>query len=165
MRYKLRTLLILMAVGPPGIGVWSAYERFSASNCGGNNAALCYVRMYSIFLENAADESPNGEFDVTSATPRQRTQLAEIAHCPWLRGGQILVSIRPYRSEPSEPRRIVAVCDRAFRNVPRYVFGTAPPTFAASFSDGSTALLTAKEFDALDRSAFGSLIEIIGKSE
>jgi hypothetical protein len=164
MRFRLRTLLIVLALGPPAMGLWSAYERLKWSNCGGNNAALSDVRMYAIFLQNAADESAKGEFDIASATPKQLSQLAEIAHDPWLRGGQLLVSSKPYRLEPLEERRIIVVCDRPFRNVPRYVFGEAPPTHAAAYSDGSTALLSARAFAALDRSALMPLNEIVRKS-
>src|SRR5436190_6333576 len=123
LRYKLRTLLIVLAVAPMVLATFFAWDRINTSNCGGNNAALSDVRAYAIFIQCAADESANGEFLITAPTPKQRKQLAEIAHDPWLRGGQLLVSTKPNRSEPSEPRRIVIVCNRPFKNVPRYVFG------------------------------------------
>jgi hypothetical protein len=164
MRYRLRTLMMVLALGPPMLGMLCSWHRINGTNCGGNNAALNDVRNYAVFIQRAADENTNGEFLISAATTRQCKQLAEIAHDPWLRGGQLLVSTKPYRSTASEPRRIVAVCDGAFANVPRRVFGEAPPTHAAGFSDGSTSLLTANEFDALDRSSFISLNEITKQS-
>src|SRR5688572_11247892 len=161
LRYKLRTLLILLAIGPPLLATFVAWDRINTTNCGGNNAALSDVRSYATFTQCAADDSIDGEFRVTSATAKQLKQFAEIAHDPWLRGGQFLVSTKPYRSEASEPRRIIIVCDRPFTNVPRYVFGEGPPTYAAGFSDGSTSLLMAKDFATLDRSSLVPLNEIV----
>lgn len=160
-RFSLRTLLIALALGPMVLALGSAWSRLGWTNCGGNNAALADVRSYAIIAQMAADESTEGEFLVTSATAGQLNWLSEIANDSWLRGGQILVSMKPYRLESSEPRRIIAVCDRPFRNVPRYIFGEAPPTHAAAYSDGSTALLTAKEFAALDRSTMIPLNQLI----
>ena len=159
--YSLRTLLIALAVGPLALALFLSWDRINGTNCGGNNAALSDVRAYAIFIQCAANESKDGVFLVTSATPKQRKQLAEIAHDPWLRGGQLLVSKVPYRLQTTEPRRIVAVCDRPFTNVPRHVFGEAPPTHAVGFSDGSSSLLTSREFAGLDRSSLVPLNEVI----
>jgi hypothetical protein len=164
MRYRLRTLLIVLVIGPMAIACcfwFVAWSRLNTTNCGGNSAALSDVRCYVTIAQMAADESTEGQFLVTQATPSQLNWLSEIASDPWLRGGQLLVSMKPYRLEPSEPRRIIAVCDRPFTNVPRYIFGQAPPTHAAAYSDGSTALLTATEFAALDRSTMIPLNQLV----
>ena len=157
--------MIVLAVGPVVLALFPAWNQFNSTNCGGNNAARNVVQCYAIIAQNAADESASGEFLVTSATPMQLKQLSQIARDPWLRGGQLLVSTTPYRLAPSEPRRLIVVFDRPFRNVPRYVFGEAPPTHVAGYSDGSTALLTVKEFAALDRSTLIPLSEIVLQSD
>jgi len=43
------------------------------------------------------------------------------------------------------------------------VFGSAPATHAAARADGSTVLLTTKEFEALDRSVFVPLSDIVAE--
>ena len=134
MQYRLRTLLIALALGPMAIACcfwFVAWNRLNTTNCGGNIEALSDVRGYVTIAQMAGDESTEGQFLLTQATRSQLNWLSEIASDPWLRGGQLLVSMKPYRLESSELRRIIAVCDRPFRNVPRYIFGEAPPTHAA----------------------------------
>ena len=162
-RYSLRTLLILLAIGPPVLGLWAAWERLKWSNCGGNNAALSDVRLYTLIAEREALASPNCQFDVTSATPSQCRALADVVNDIWIRDAGFLVSTRPYVVNQLQPKSVVIVCDRPFRNVPRYLFGQPPPAYAAAFSDGTTALLTEKQFAALDHAAFVSLNTLIGQ--
>ena len=161
MRYRLRTLLIVFALtalvlaGAVTVAQVS-WWRMRTSNCGGNSAALTDARLYTIIMQMAAEENAAGEFRITSATPNQRKQLATIAQ----EDAHFLVSTQPYRLD-SGPRRIVIVCHRPYTNVPRRPFGTAPPTHAVGYSDGSTALLTTTEFAALDRSSLTPLNEIL----
>jgi hypothetical protein len=74
MRYRLRTLLIVLTIGPMAIACcfwFVARNRLNTTNCGGNNAALTDVRGYMTIAQMAADESTEGQFLVTQATPSQ----------------------------------------------------------------------------------------------
>jgi hypothetical protein len=59
---------------------------------------------------------------------------------------------------------LLIVCDCAFRNVPRQLIGSAPPTHAAAFSDGSTRLISTEEFAAIDRSSLVPLDELLARA-
>jgi len=161
MRYRLRTLLILLALGPAAIGTFVAWERLSTTNCGGNNAALTDAQLYLVLVQAHAIESPKTEWVATKLTAGQRQDLRQLADDPWLLGGQFLVSTEPFGVDSFRNRRLLIVCDRPFTNVPRYVFGQAPPTHAAAYSDGTTALLSKEEFAGLDRSKLVSLSELL----
>ncbi len=132
-----------------------------SSNCGGNSAALSNVRQYVLFVQNAAIESPEHRFCVASATPEQREQLADLASNLWVGNAHYLVSTSPYKGPSAGPRRVLMVCDTPFRNVPRSYWMPPPPTHAASFSDGTTGLISVAEFQSLDRSTFKPLDELI----
>jgi hypothetical protein len=121
------------------------------SNCGGNNAGLADVRLYLLIAQPTAESSPNGAFDVARANVDPRKQLAEIANDPWIGDARFLVSTSPYTCR-SSPREILIVCDGAFRNVPRRLFGQSPPTHATAFTDGSVDIISVGEFQAQNRS-------------
>jgi hypothetical protein len=163
MRYGLWTLLVLGTIALPVLAALQVLPRFGYTNCGGNNAAQSDVRMYLALAHVAAMNSPTEEFAVELATLEERQHLAQIADDLWLGGGGFLVCTKPIRFDESARPRVVIVCDRAFTNVPRYVFGTAPPTHAIGLSDGSTALISAKEFAAMDKSSFVPLAQILAR--
>lgn len=135
------------------------------SNCGGNSAALNDVKWYSLIVQLAAEENPDHEFRIDCATPNQREELAHIANDFWVSGARFLVSTRPYRLQSTAPPRLLIVCDRAYRNVPRRLIGSAQPTHAAAFSDGSCRLLSEAEFEAIDRSVLVPLQELLADGE
>jgi hypothetical protein len=147
------SVLLLLGISlPPG---------FQASNCGGNTAALHDVKWYSLIVQLAAEENPKHEFRIDRVTRDQQDELAQIANDFWVSGARFLVSTRPYQLEsPAQPRLII-VCDRPYRNVPSRLIGSAPPTHAAAFSDGSRRLLSVAEFEAIDRSALVPLDELL----
>lgn len=134
---------------------------FQASNCGGNAAALSAVKHYSLLVRLAAAEYSNGEFTIARATPRQREELAGIANGVWTPETRFLVFPAPCRLRSSEPPRLIIVCDRPYRNVPRRFFGSAPPTHAAAYSDGSCRLISVAEFAAIDRKSLVPLGELL----
>jgi hypothetical protein len=133
----------------------------STTNCGGNSAALANVRSYMLFVQRAAAESPDHQFLITSATAEQRRELSDLASDVWVKGAHYLVSTAPYRDASPEPRRVLMVCDIPFTNVPRRYLLRSPPTHAASFSDGTTGLISVAEFEALDRSTLRPLDELL----
>lgn len=129
------------------------------SNCGGNSEALNDVKLYALTMQWVAETQPDHQFSIASSTAGELAQLRDLATGP--AGAGFLVSPRPYRHPPAGPKRIVIVCDRAFTNVPRRLFGRAPPTHAAAYSDGSCGLISVADFKALDRSEFVPLEELL----
>jgi len=161
MRFRLRTLLILSATIPLLLGgAWLVEWSGFSTNCGGNNAAKSYVREYGIVMTMLAEESSAKQFSLGAATPTQRLRLAGIKTGWGVTEGDIFLSAEPLRLSDTKNRRIVVICSRPFTNVPRYLFHRAAPRHAVAFSDGSTALISAKEFAAIDRATFRRASEI-----
>ena len=134
------------------------------SNCGGNSAALADVNLFFHVVRSAQIGQLGHRFDLAAPTPDERDELRLIADDGWLGGAGFLVAPLP-EIRLSGPRRLLIVCDRPFRNVPRRLFGLAPPTHAAGFSDGSIGLITVAEFEGLDRSAFVPLERFLARTE
>ena len=152
-----KTLLLLGALLAIGAAVFPSLTY--TTNCGGNSAALAAVGTYTTLARVEAMDSPDHAFRVTSATAPQREQLAQLPGASWLRRAHFLVSTTPVAAESTE-HRVIIVCDTPYTNVPRRWFGSAPPSHAAGFSDGSTGLITSTEFAALDRTSFVALNEL-----
>lgn len=66
----------------------------------------------------------------------------------------------PVKEKDHSAHRVIVVCDKPYRNVPEQWIGSAPPTHAAAFCDGSYGLISPTEFAALDRSTFTFLDEL-----
>jgi hypothetical protein len=164
-RFNRKSLLVaglLLAIGAAVVS--TVIPITYASNCGGNSAALFVVSQYATIARMAAEESADRTFRVAAVTTEQREQLAHIARYHWIPNARFLVSTTPLSDQQSQPRRIIAVCDTPYCNVPQHKFGwwtiPAPATHAAAFSDGSTALISTAEFAALDRLSFRFLDEL-----
>ncbi len=149
-------LLLLGAVLAGGV-VFLLPLLSRSSNCGGNSAALSDVRQYALLVGNAAEASPDHTFRVDAATPEQRKELAEFVRNSWIPRARYLVSTASLSERELQTRRVKIVCDTPYRNVPRRWIGSAPPTHAAGYSDGSSGLISPAEFAALDRSSFAFL--------
>jgi hypothetical protein len=154
-------LLIVTGAGVLAIAAALIDGALQPTNCGGNSAALANVRQYMLFVQQAALANPEHHFCVTSATPEQREQLADLASDIWVGGARYLVSTSPYGVPLHGPRTVLMVCDTPFRNVPRSTLMPPPPTHAASFSDGTTGLISVTEFNSLDRSTLKPLDELV----
>jgi len=170
-RRALRTAMILIAAIAVLMGVIVAlaptfedYALRGRSNCGGNSAALHDVQTYSLIVRTAAAESPDRRFAIETATAEQREWLSQIVDDPWVRPARFLVSPRPYQDRPPGPRKVLIICDTPYRNVPRRILGTASPTHAAAFSDGSVGLISIAEFEALDHASLVLLDELLAAS-
>jgi len=157
MNWKLKVLLL----GILAVVVSAAIPtKMHMSNCGGNSAALSQVRSIDQFALICADEAAGGTFEFTAADDHQREELASDARNDWLHDAHFLVSTLPIVRTEAQQRKIVVVCDKPYRNVPQQTFGSAPPTHAAGYSDGSPGLISTKEFAALDLSHFKALDEL-----
>ena len=146
---------ILIAVGaliiPAGRG---------HTNCGGNTAALNNVQQIALFARTWSAESPDHSFRFTAANAEQRTWLAALSEDTWCPGARFLVTTDLIVGDAAHERGVIVVCDTPYRNVPQQMFGNAPPTHAAVFSDGSDELISTDQFDRLDRSKFVALDEL-----
>lgn len=130
---KIRLPLLILLVGLLAVGVTVSFTCFGLpSNCGGNSAALTDVKSIACIALLAASDAPDHSFLFAAPTPSERDQLTRLSHNHWIRNACILVTTSPVLERGTAPRRLVAVCDTAFRNVPQRRFGLAPPTHAAA---------------------------------
>ena len=138
------------------------------TNCGGNSAALSEVHGIALAALLNACDSPDHSFRFTTPTAWQREQLTHYGHTHWCPRARFLVSTAPIYELPlplppeheRPQRRVITVCDTPYNNVPRKRFGSAPPTHAAGYSDGSYGLISLAEFAALDRTTFVPIDEL-----
>jgi hypothetical protein len=130
------------------------------SNCGGNSAALGQVYYIAILARLGAMESEDHSFRFTEVSSEEREELARNSHNHWVKTARFLVSTDPVFEEETQGRRIIVVCDTPYRNVPQRWIGSAPPTHAVAYSDGSCGLISTAEFAALDLSKFRPLDEL-----
>jgi len=137
------------------VPVWN-----QTSNCGGNSAALSQVVQIALIARLTAADAPDHSFRFDAAGPDERGQLAHYASSHWLGSARFLVSRSPVEAQGRLPRCPIVVCDRPYRNVPRQWIGSAPPTHAIAYSDGSYGLISTAEFAALDLSMFTALDEL-----
>ena len=133
------------------------FPRVTATNCGGNSAALTAVHSYVSMTIVAAMDNPDRAFNPMAMTPDQRSQISNLPGASSNRHTHLLISKIPFVPRSSEPRRVVIVCDTPYTNVPQR---PSPPTHAAGFSDGTTGLISPKEFAALDHSTFVAIDEL-----
>ena len=156
-RWNLRTLLWL-PVGSAALFAYASRIETSETNCGGNTEALCRVRDCLRACQIAAYERPDHRFSVAGATTAERVEFTQIAR-GMMSGGRILISTAPYVLSTREPRRIIAVCERPFTNVPRRAFGS-PPTHAVAYTDETMSLISVAEYASLNLSSYVPLDEL-----
>ena len=123
------------------------------SNCGGNSAALSACKSVAVCIRLIAAERGDGPVSIGGLRAAEREHFKQVAGLNWLGGARILVTPEIRGGQPSG-KEIIAVCDRAFDNVPRRRLGKAPLTHAVAYADGSTALMSIDEFQRVDLSRF-----------
>ena len=159
LRWTLRTVLLWIAAFAVLLAILTDLPN-SASNCGGNSAAIWNVRQYFLIVEMAAARRPDHRFAIASATREEREELAAVARFSGAGRARFLASTQPYQAGAPGPRRLIMVCDTPYRNVPRRLIPSSP-THAAAFSDGSVALISVSEYAALDRSVLVPLDQAV----
>jgi len=130
------------------------------SNCGGNSAALSQVKQIALIARLTAADAPDHSFRFGAAGPDEREQLTGFSRSHWLHGARFLVSAMPMEGKGNHSRRVIVVCNTSYCNVPWQWIGSAPPTHAVAYSDGSYGLISTAEFAALDLSTFTPLDEL-----
>lgn len=144
-------VLAIILVVAPGL---------SHSNCGGNSAALVQVSQVATLAKLSISEEPDHAFRFASVNAEQEEHLSILSRSHWLEGARFLVTTAPLTERDIQLRRMIVVCDTPYCNVPQRLIGSAPPTHAAGFADGSAELISTEEFAALDLSTFVALDEL-----
>lgn len=156
-----RRTLLLAAACILGLAIALALAAPSSTNCGGNSDALAHIHGIAGIVRMFLVQNPTAELRLSAPPDDLRPDLAELSHFRSLPNARFLVTTSPITSRDLKQPRLVVVCDRPYRNVPQRWFGLeAPPTHAAGYSDGSTALISESQFKALDRSTFVPLDEL-----
>jgi hypothetical protein len=130
------------------------------SNCGGNSAALSNVREIALVAYMGIEDAPDHSFCYAATNAEWRDELARTSRARWLPKARFLVSTNLVTEREIKEHRLIAVCDTPYRNVPQKWIGSAPPSHAAGYSDGSCGLISTDEFSALDLSVFKPLDEL-----
>ena len=125
-----------------------------STNCGGNSAALSACRSVVLGLQSVALNRGDKAFRIMDLTQTERENFRSPTGMSWLPGAKLLVSPEPISLTQSQPRRIIAVCDSAYDNVPQHRFWRSPMSHAVAYSDGSVGLMPVGDFQRLDFSRF-----------
>lgn len=124
------------------------------TNCGGNSSALHRVHSLKNFAVSANFERGDGSFSFSELSESELDQLAALVGSSWNREAKFYVASGKI-SFSETTRRIVAVCDTPYRNVPEHRVGMwrwpASPTHAVAFSDGTTGLISPKEYAGINQ--------------
>ena len=139
-------LVVLCALGLPMLP--------RPTNCGGNSAALSACRGVVLAFQTVALDRGDRPFRVVDLSEAERENFRSPICMSWLPGARLLVTPEAISITQGEPKRIVAVCDRAYDNVPQHRFWKAPMTHAVGYSDGSVGLMPLAVFQHSDFSHF-----------
>jgi hypothetical protein len=136
-----------------------------ASNCGGNSAALVACAAYVANLERWRERQPQlSPFDTGLAT-EQKLQLFDLPGANWLGNAHLLANPAIQSIDSVGKREIALVCDKPYRNVPRYTAWIAAGRHAVAYSTGETGLISGEEFVQLDRREFVDLRRLYDAEE
>jgi hypothetical protein len=125
-----------------------------ASNCGGNSAALTACRSVAICFQLAAVDHRNRPVAVGEMTAAELAEFGAPHGLNWLHDSTVLVTAAKVSVGEAGGREVIAVCNRAYDNVPRRWLIRAPFTHAVAYADGSTGLISPDEFRRLDLTRF-----------
>ncbi|CAN5870853.1 hypothetical protein BH11VER1_BH11VER1_35910 [soil metagenome] len=134
------------------------------TNCGGNSSALYRVNRLIRFAHSASMGRPDGAFNFSKLSKTESRDLAQLADSGWNRSAKFYVASGDI-SFSATTRRIIAVCNTPYRNVPERRLGMwlwpAPPTHAVAFSDGTTELISPTEYASINQSDLLDLASIV----
>ncbi|HWQ91127.1 MAG TPA: hypothetical protein VN673_05610 [Clostridia bacterium] len=132
---------------------------------GGNTAALAACRVAVTSLELISYERNHEPVSIADLKPAERERFEHHPGLKLLEGATIWINPFPIADKGPRSKGLMAVCDRAFDNVPRRLFGKALPTHAVAFADGSTDLVCEEDFKRLDLHGFVDLRKIRDQKE
>ncbi|WP_038171908.1 hypothetical protein [Verrucomicrobium sp. BvORR106] len=136
------------------------------SNCGGNSSALHRVHSLKNFAAMAIAERHDGSFNFSELSDAELDQLAALVDSSWNREAKFYVASGKI-SFSETARRIVAVCDTPYSNVPEHRVGIwrwpGPPTHAVAYSDGSTGLISPEEYADINKADFVDVASTVSR--
>ncbi|HMJ89896.1 MAG TPA: hypothetical protein VK530_08770 [Candidatus Acidoferrum sp.] len=152
---KRKTLMVALGLGAAVVACGAAMLPLLArpTNCGGNSAALGACKNIALNLVLAATEREGTAVSVTNLTSEEREYFRHISGISWLGTATVFATREPVNAD-KQPRQLIAVCNKAYDNVPQRRFGNAPFTHAVAYGDGSSGLISVEEFRELDLSRF-----------
>jgi hypothetical protein len=124
------------------------------SNCGGNSAALSVCRMCALTVRMGFDGG-QGTFDIHNPPEANKSELINICSNHWIPDANFLIKTNV--SLDAEHKTVIIVCDHRYSNVPQPTFWNdyrKNPAHAVGYSDGSTGLITPKQFSELNLAEF-----------
>lgn len=141
-----------------------SYLPRGTTNCGGNNAALSECGWFATILELQFSRKSDRPITVAETSGYFRA-CCVARYSSWTRRARYLVFTGPIRRDTASSRTVVFVCDRPYSNVPERIFGSAPPTHAAVFSDCTFDLISPAEFASLDFTQYRDVNEMFPQAK
>ncbi len=108
-------------------------------------------------------ERETNSLNLATLTEAERKEFEWIAGLSWLGDAKVLVNPRVDFDTTNDV--VLAVCNRAFRNVPQKLIGQAPPTHAALIRNRGVVLLPVDEFNGLNLDGFVNVRDLSAKTE
>jgi hypothetical protein len=133
------------------------------TNCGGNSAAMAACSDVGAALAWITSERGTNTLHLATLSEAERKEFKSIAGLSWL--GNATVLINPRVDFDSTNDVVLAICNRAYRNVPQKLIGQAPPTHAALIHNRGVVLLPVEEFNRLNLDGFVNVRELSPKPE
>lgn len=136
------------------------------SNCGGNSSALHRVHSLKSFAASSNFERGDESFRFSELSQAELDHLAALGGSPWNREAKFYVASGKI-SFSETTRRIIAVCDTPYSNVPEHRMGMwrwwAPLTHAVAYSDGNTGLITPEEYAGINKADLIDVASILAR--
>jgi len=131
---------------------------YNSSNCGGNSSALSKCKMV-VLLARIEAERNHSNFDYISLPAAAQQEFVKGTQSHWNPNARFLIR-RGATDLQKKGREIFVICDTAYGNVPQPTFWNLHHqniAHAVGYIDGTTALITPKEYASLDKSQFFAL--------
>lgn len=137
-----------------------------STNCGGNSSALQKVHSLKSFAVSSNFDRGDGSFSFSELSEAELDHLAALGGSSWNREAKFYVASGKI-SFSETTRRIVAVCDTPYSNVPEHRVGIwrwpGPPTHAVAYSDGSTGLISPEEYADINKADFVDVASTVSR--
>jgi hypothetical protein len=124
----------------------------SATNCGGDSAALAKCKILALELKS---ESEANRFAPYQWSKTAKSEIGNRRLRRWTGTANYLV--RTNTASTSRPDTIIVVCDKPFANVPKPALRNLyrkNPDHAVGYLNGSGGLISESDFSRLDRINF-----------
>jgi len=113
-------------------------------------------KTYAMIAQITAHTN-EGEFNPTQSSVEDKKEIARLARYHWIPDATLLVKFGNIKMKSTQRREIIAVCDKAYDNVPQPTFWNGyrkTPAHAVAYSDGRTELISPADFKSLNLAGF-----------